>query len=383
MIAKIAIPIIIAIVLGALYFDRYYCRKWQWWKRLLVWLLPLTSVAFTIWMARQPDYFPDDFRVQNAYLHVLCFYVVPIFLVAFCGTMGLLLKKRRKGEHIGWSIALLIVLVYAYGTFVGFNKLEVKHLVLTFDDLPEQFDGYRIVQFSDAHVGTLVGVRADILRRAVDSINALRADAVVFTGDLQNKQPSEVEPHLQLLGSIRARDGVFSVLGNHDYCVYIRDDDPFLHSAQMGRTVDVHQKMGWKLLTNSRQRLRRDSASLVIAGMENDGQGDRFPKLGNINSTLYGVSRDEFVVLLEHDPTAWRRLILPHCHAQLTLSGHTHGGQFELFGWSPASFIYREYEGLYRVGNRQLYVSRGIGGVVPFRFGAAGEIVEITLKRAK
>jgi predicted MPP superfamily phosphohydrolase len=151
----------------------------------------------------------------------------------------------------------------------------------------------------------------------------------------------------------------------------------------MGRTVDVHQKMGWKLLTNSRQRLRRDSASLVIAGMENDGQGDRFPKLGNINSTLYGVSRDEFVVLLEHDPTAWRRLILPHCHAQLTLSGHTHGGQFELFGWSPASFIYREYEGLYHVGNRQLYVSRGIGGVVPFRFGAAGEIVEITLKRAK
>lgn len=383
MIAKIAIPIIIAIVLGALYFDRYYCRKWQWWKRLLVWLLPLTSVAFTIWMARQPDYFPDDFRVQNAYLHVLCFYVVPVFLVAFCGTMGLLLKKRRKGEHIGWSIALLIVLVYAYGTFVGFNKLEVKHLVLTFDDLPEQFDGYRIVQFSDAHVGTLVGARADILRRAVDSINALRADAVVFTGDLQNKQPSEVEPHLQLLSSIRARDGVFSVLGNHDYCVYIRDDDPFLHSAQMGRIADVHQKMGWKLLTNSRQRLRRDSASLVIAGMENDGQGDRFPKLGNINSTLYGVSRNEFVVLLEHDPTAWRRLILPHCHAQLTLSGHTHGGQFELFGWSPASFIYREYEGLYRVGNRQLYVSRGIGGVVPFRFGAAGEIVEITLKRAK
>jgi hypothetical protein len=252
-------------------------------------------------------------------------------------------------------------------------------LELAFDDLPTAFDGYKIVQFSDAHVGTMVGSREEILRRAVDSINAQNADAVVFTGDLQNKRPEEVMCHKKLLSTISARDGVFSVLGNHDYTEYIGSKDPFFLSALMGNIMGVQQDMGWTLLCNSRVRLRRDSATLVIAGMENDGEG-RFPQLGDISSTLYGISRHEFVVMLEHDPTSWRRKILPHCHAQLTLSGHTHGGQVALFGWSPAQLVYRECSGLYQIGNRKLYVSNGLGGVVPLRLGTTGEIVVITLR---
>jgi predicted MPP superfamily phosphohydrolase len=140
--------------------------------------------------------------------------------------------------------------------------------------------------------------------------------------------------------------------------------------------------MGWKLLNNSRILVERDSQRIVIAGMENDGEG-RFPQLGNVNRALWGVSRDDFVVMLEHDPTSWRRKILPHSHTQLTLSGHTHGGQFSILGWSPASLAFHETYGLYKLNGRYLYVTSGLSGVVPFRFGIPAEIAVITLRKSK
>ena len=156
--------------------------------------------------------------------------------------------------------------------------------------------------------------------------------------------------------------------------------DPFAVNEQLGRSRGIHDEMGWHLLCNSWQKIRRDSAFIVIAGMENDGEG-RFPKLGKHNMALQGLSRNDFIVMLEHDPTAWRRRLLPHTHVQLTLSGHTHGGQFSIFGWSPPSLRYPESGGMYYAGNRALNVSTGIGGVIPFRLGVPGEIVVITLKK--
>ena len=138
--------------------------------------------------------------------------------------------------------------------------------------------------------------------------------------------------------------------------------------------------MKWRMLDNFHEAITRDSFSITISGMENDGEG-RFPQLGDINKALRGLDRQSFVVMLEHDPSAWRRKILPECHAQLTLSGHTHGMQFEIFGWCPLSILNRDCDGLYRVGERCLYVTKGVGGVVPFRLGCAPEIVVITLRK--
>jgi hypothetical protein len=134
------------------------------------------------------------------------------------------------------------------------------------------------------------------------------------------------------------------------------------------------------MLTNNHHVLYRGTDSLVIAGMENEG-GGRFPVRADVQLALWGVGRDAFVVMLEHDPNAWRGRILPQCHAQLTLSGHTHAMQFEILGWSPIALTRREYDGLYEVGHRKLYVSRGLGGVIPFRFGATGHITVITLRK--
>lgn len=289
-------------------------------------------------------------------------------------------RCRRKWVRFLLLLPLLLCWwVFLWGAYVGVRQIEVVHVEFASADLPEAFDGYRIVQFGDAHVGTFTGWRSEILKSVVDSINAQDADMVAFTGDLQNKEPDEIKAKMSLLSTIKARDGVFSVLGNHDYALYLDEDDPEVIDRNLGNTQSYQLDMGWTLLNNGRRRISRDSASIVVAGMENDGEG-RFPQRGNINDALFGVSRSEFVVMLEHDPTSWRRKILPHCHAQLTLSGHTHGGHLHLLGWTPASLVYRDYQGLYRMGSRALYVTKGIGGVVPFRFATPAEIVVITLR---
>lgn len=286
-------------------------------------------------------------------------------------------------HHLSSITYLFLALLWAmflYGTYIGFCQFEVQHVELTFDDLPPSFDGYKIVQFSDVHAGTMTGRRRHLLEEAIDSINAQQADMVVFTGDLQNIVPEEIEPVADLLSSIKAKDGVYSVLGNHDYPMYYRGDE-FEKYEKMGIRMNTDYQLGWTLLINEHRSIRRGNDRIVIAGMDNDGASERFPQNGDVQQTLYGVRLSDFVVMLEHDPTAWRRKILPHSHTQLTLSGHTHGGQVSLFGWPPASITYRECGGLYQAGQRSLYVSRGLGGVVPFRLGVPAEIVVVTLRK--
>ncbi len=331
-------------------------------------------------------------------LDVTFLVVVPLLLLAVGITAGWLYGRHRKrpisyhhhtifnlqsstfkGLAVGALLAVATVSTWLYGRWVGFSEIEVKQLELAFDDLPQAFDGYRIVQFSDAHVGTYTEVNRHVLQQVVDSINAQQADLIVFTGDLQNAYPQEITAKADILSQLKAPDGVISVLGNHDYGGYALVDE-MTKVENVGATISEEQDLGWRVLCNSHRRLHRGGDSLIIAGMENDGEG-RHPQKGNIIRTLYGLHRNAFVVMLEHDPTSWRRKILPHSQSQLTLSGHTHGGQFSIFGWSPAALHYREWGGLYRAGNRYLYVSRGIGGVIPFRLSSPAEITVITLRR--
>ena len=169
-------------------------------------------------------------------------------------------------------------------------------------------------------------------------------------------------------------------MGNHDYPHYITADSSqrrdYLHETQQ-----LQRSMGWTLLMNEHITVHRHADSIIVAGMENDGTGKPFPSYGNIRKTLQGTHPRQFVVMLQHDPSSWRRTILPQSAAQLTLSGHTHATQFALFGWSPASLIYKEWGGMYHEGTRAIHVSTGLGGFIPFRFGVPGEITVITLKK--
>ena len=222
-----------------------------------------------------------------------------------------------------------------------------------------------------------------MLQRAIDSINAQRPDLIVFTGDIQNTVPQEIYQHLDILSSLKAKDGIYSVLGNHDYGDYICGNTA-RKVANCRETMSLEQQMGWTLLMNEHRVINRNKSNIIIAGMENDGDGIRFPQKGDIGRTL-GRKEESgmrpFVLMLEHDPSSWRRKIIPDGRAQLTLSGHTHKMQFSLFGWCPMTITGEEVTGWYKEGQQSLFVTAGLGGLIPFRFGATGEIVVLTLRK--
>ena len=302
--------------------------------------------------------------------------VVPLVVALICRW----LLPRKYYLKVISVLTLLIWGLVGYGYFVGFEQLEIREIEYACSDLPEAFDGYRIVHFSDAHIDTYTGSRQWLLQRAVDTINALRPDIVLFTGDLQNVYPDELDVQVPILSQLKAHDGVMSVLGNHDYAVY-QDCDESQKQRNNKHTIQSERKMGWTLLLNENRIIRRDSDSIVVAGMENWGKMKRMPRRGDVKKSLTGISDSAFVVMMQHDPTCWREKILPECKAQLTLSGHTHGGQVSLLGLSPASLSYDEWGGVYEQDGRTLIVSTGLGALIPFRLGMPGEIVVITLRK--
>lgn len=386
MIARIIVPILLLTVLPYLYVDLRYLRRrhCKWWKRVLWWLPCVGMVAYSIIMASVKGFAPANASVTNWYLLLLGLLVVPMFVFMLSSLIGLgicklIRSKNNWGNLVGLFLIIAIWYIVIYGSTLGFSTVVVRHVEYSSPQLPKAFDGYRIVHISDFHIGTYDDSRKHILQKAIDSINAQKADMVVFTGDLQNREPHELYPYASLLSSIKAKDGVYSVMGNHDYADYIKADD-IKRAANLRETQRMERSFGWHLLLNDHATIMRDSSHIIIAGMENDGNGKHFPQKGDIKKTLNGVSDHDFIIMLEHDPTSWRRKILPQSSAQLTLSGHTHATQFKLFGWSLASMIYTEWGGMYYDNERAINVSTGLGAFLPFRFGVPGEVVVITLK---
>ena len=391
MITRIAILLILMAVVPDLYIDRRFLRRIKgrraMLRRLLWWLPTLGMIAYTMVFVFDRQFAPSDIKILNVYLFLVGLLITPKCLFALCSAIGWGVKKmlRRKanyGNIVGVVMVVLNWYVLFYGSFVGFDQITVKEMTYESAELPEAFDGYRIVQFSDAHVGTYIGGREHLLSAVVDTINAQSPDMVVFAGDLQNREPQEIRPFVDVLGGIKAKDGVFSVIGNHDYADYI-EATPDIKEENEKETRELEIKMGWRLLVNEHEVVRRGADSIVIAGLDNDGDGKKFPQRGDVRKALEGVSDSAFVVMAEHDPTCWRRKILPESRAQLTLSGHTHAMQFMIGNWSPASFVYKEWGGLFSEGARALIVSTGIGGFIPFRFGVPGEIIVVTMRRLK
>lgn len=384
MIARIFIYLLLVIALPDLYAYRHWLRRrtdLPSWLRWLWWLPGSVLTIYTIVLAAQPDFAPDNIVWLNIYLFLFGLTAAPKFIFVFFSLCGRLLKhwlgwRRNWGNYAGLIAATGILYVLLRGTMADIDDLKIRHIDITVASLPEAFDGYRIVQFSDAHIGSLP---EHLLSRAVDSINAQQGDIVVFTGDLVNKSAKEIDRYQPTLASIHATDGVYSILGNHDYSMYIKATDAEKRANEQ-RIQQKEREMGWHLLLNEHDIIRRGTDSLVIAGEENNGS-KRFPRRGDLGRTLQGINTTAFIVMLQHDPADWRKSILPHSHAQLTLSGHTHGGQISLFGIRPTQLSGSEDLGLYREGQRWLYVSAGLGGYVPFRYGVTPEIAVITLHR--
>ena len=386
MIARAPYLFLLLILIPDLYFDLHYWRhKYSAGQRLLRWLPSIVLVAYTLKLTYEKNFIPDNPDILWIYLILLGLIAVPKAVFMLCSIVGLgVCKLFRSSKNYGNLVGLLFVpiiwYILLYGSFIGFNKLEVNRQTFVSKDLPQAFDGYKVVILSDAHVGSYTDRNAYVLKQAIDSINAQRPDLVVFLGDMQNTKPKDIYPHMDVLSSVKAKDGIYTVLGNHDYGDYICGNTA-RKVANCRETMSLERQMGWTLLMNEHRYIDREKSSIVIAGMENDGDGIKFPQKGDIKKTLKGVNRDAFVIMLEHDPSSWRRKIIPDGRAQLTLSGHTHKMQFALFGWSPMELMGVEFNDWYTEGNQSIFVTAGLGGLIPFRFGATGEIVVLTLRR--
>ena len=405
MIARAPYLFLLLILIPDLYFDLHYWRhKYSTGQRLLRWLPSIVLVAYTLKLTYEKNFIPDNPDILWIYLILLGLIAVPKAVFMLCSIVGLgvckLFRSRKNyGNLVGLLFVPIIWYILLYGSFIGFNKLEVNRQTFVSKDLPQAFDGYKVVILSDAHVGSYTDRNAYVLKQAIDSINAQRPDLVVFLGDMQNTEPKDIYPHMDVLSSVKAKDGIYTVLGNHDYGDYIRGNTA-RKVANCRETMSLERQMGWTLLMNEHRYIDRDNkSSIIIAGMENDGDGIRFPQNGDIKKTLKGVSSSPpesgggrgglnkrsdyrpFVIMLEHDPSSWRRKIIPDGRAQLTLSGHTHKMQFALFGWSPMALTGKEFNDWYQEGNQSLFVTAGLGGLIPFRFGATGEIVVLTRKK--
>jgi hypothetical protein len=385
MIARAPYLFLLLILIPDVYLDLHYWRhRLSTSQRLLRWVPSVILVALTLKLAYEPNFIPDDTTLLYIYLFLLGAVAIPKAVYVLCSIIGLgacklFRKKKNYGNLIGLMAVPCIWYILVYGSFWGFNKLEVNHHQYRSNELPKAFDGYRIVVFSDAHVGTYTGSKQWLLQRAVDSINAQKPDMIVFCGDLQNIQPSDLYKQVDILSQLKAKDGVFSVLGNHDYAEYVKLDNAG-KVANCRETISLERQMGWTLLLNTHRTIERGKQHIILAGMENDGDGKHFPQKGDINKTLASTSKDDFILMLEHDPSAWRRKIIPDGRAQLTLSGHTHRMQFAIFNWCPMSLSGKEYNDWYTEGRQSLFVTAGLGGLIPFRFGATGEIVVLTLR---
>ena len=293
-------------------------------------------------------------------------------------------SRRRFVSLIGMGVAAIPFAGMIYGMLWGrYNYRVVKH-TLYFDDLPEAFDGYRVVHISDIHSGSFDN--AEKVQYGIDMINAQQGDVIFFTGDLVNNKAEEMRPWIAHFKQLYAKDGVYSVLGNHDYGDYLQWDSPDEKAKNLETLKQIHQQLGFCLLNNESVFLSRGQQRIAVVGVENWGQG--FIKKGNLKQALSQVDKKDFKILLSHDPTHWQYEVLKDPNfIHLTLSGHTHGMQFgiEIPGvikWSPAGWRYKYWGGVYKEKDRYINVNRGFGYLAfPGRVGMPPEITVIEMKK--
>lgn len=281
-----------------------------------------------------------------------------------------------------WFFALIPALGvmgwFAFGFIEGWKRLELKHITFTSPDLPPYFDGYRLVQITDFHLGSFPPGN-DFVQKVVDAANNEEPDMILFTGDLVNNQASEVEPYLKTLGQLHAQDGIYSIWGNHDYCEYGNNHSIGALKRNRRMLYGYQESLGWHQLMNEHHVVSHGMSSIAVIGVENPGQPP-FTNRSNLKKAMKGGDPDMFKILLSHDPHHWRREVVGK-KIQLTLAGHTHAGQLKIGKWTPARMAFKEWGGAYRIGEQMLYVSSGIGGSFPFRLGAWPELTVVTLKR--
>ena len=302
--------------------------------------------------------------------------------------------------YTGLALVLLFMGTMLYGYWFGRFQLRVQPTTYTSPHVPAAFNGYKIVHISDLHLSSFADKPA-FLQHVIDTINAQQPDLICFTGDFVSFGVEEAIPFTDMLRQLHAKDGITSVLGNHDFALYhhgLSDEQKEEKVNQL--TAYQRDTLGWHLLRNQSYIISRDTAYLQIIGVDNtscQGQGfqttsrgdlmkamrllgDRAPQKSTDFSGTPQAKGEKMQILLTHDPSHWRGEVVPTTDIPLTLSGHTHAGQVRLFGYPLSSLMFTDSEGWYHTTGQSLYINTGIGCTLPVRLGVPPEITVITLQ---
>lgn len=294
--------------------------------------------------------------------------------------------KIPRSEFIvksGLLVAAIPLASLSWGIASGAYDYQLKRKKLYLKNLPKAFHGLKLAQISDVHSGSFYNKKAVL--GGVEMMLAEKPDLIFFTGDLVNNLASEMKDYQDIFSKVKAPLGVFSILGNHDYGDYYYGKEPSAAKAKNLEVVKkIHGLMGWDLLLDEHRRIKVDNEEIGVLGCQNWGAG-RFIQKGDLEKTLLGTDDLQTKLLLSHDPSHWRAQILNHPDIDVTFSGHTHGMQFGVrtkeFQWSPVEYIYKEWAGLYKEKEQQLYVNVGYGFLgYPGRVGILPEITIFELQ---
>lgn len=296
-------------------------------------------------------------------------------------------------SRMALTVAAIPAATLLYGVFVNAYNYRFHRVKVTLPNLPDAFEGFRIIQLSDIHSGSFT--RSEPIVEVIRQINEKNADLILFTGDLVNNVADEMDGFIDVFKELRAKHGVLSVTGNHDYGDYIAWETAAAKKANFEKFKGVHAQMGWDLMLNENRILERDGQKIAIIGIENAGSGKhgegkngRFKDYSDMPAALNGTEDVPVKILMSHDPSHWDREVRPkYGDIDLMLSGHTHGAQFGIeskwLKWSPSEYLYKQWAGLYQEGKQFLYVNRGFGFLFyPGRVGILPEVTEITLSKS-
>ncbi|MFN8282040.1 MAG: metallophosphoesterase [Chitinophagales bacterium] len=293
------------------------------------------------------------------------------------------------------SKAALAVGAVSFGSFIygivrGAYNYKKARIKLPIPNLPDEFKDLKIIQISDLHIGSFAS--ASPVHKIVDLINEENPDIVFFTGDLVNYTVDEALPHASILKTIKAKKAVYSILGNHDYGMYVDWSSQEDHQKHFQQLLDLQKELGWDLLMDENRIIEINHKKLAIIGVQYIGHNLRFGKFGNLDKAYQGAENADVQLLLSHDPSHWDHEVsqkeqYKNIHA--TFAGHTHGFQFGIeipkigLKWSPSQYVYPHWAGLYKKDQQHLYVNRGAGFLgYPGRLGISPEITIFQLVKA-
>lgn len=294
-------------------------------------------------------------------------------------------SRRKFISQLALGLAAIPFVSFIYGIIQGKYNYKVIKYQLTFDDLPVAFDGYTITQISDIHSGSFTN--KEKIQYGVDLINEQQSDLLLFTGDIVNNVAKEMDDWIDVFAQLKAKEGKYSILGNHDYGDYMRWEKPEDKVQNFENIKSIHQKIGFDLLLDEHRYIQKNGDKIALLGVENWGKG--FNQKGDLEKASKGVSKEDFKILMSHDPSHWEyKVKQDNFNYHLTLSGHTHGLQMGIeipgfFKWSPSQYVYKQWAGLYEEFGRYINVNRGFGyHAFPGRVGIWPEITVIELKKA-